>query len=258
MNNHNTIKGIVLAAGRGSRLLGLTDDRPKGLVPLNGNALVEWQIAAMKQVGIEDVSVVTGYLPEKFDRLGLQTINNPDWHATNMVGSLMCVLDKLNSSFLISYSDIVCQKEVIASLLSAKSDIAISYDTAWLELWSRRFDDPLSDAESFKIDSSGFITEIGQEISSLDEVQGQFMGLIKLTENGVEQIRSIIASNPDYRAKLDMTTLLNLLIKAGQRVEGVPIHGGWCEVDNQDDLKVAEALVRSGDLVLSEPLEMKK
>lgn len=244
------IQGLILAAGRGSRLLSLTDDRPKGLVELNGHALVEWQIESLRTAGIRNLSIVTGYLGHKFERFGLPTISNPDWNRTNMVGSLMCAFEKVAGPFLISYSDIVYRPEVVASLLECNADVSISYDPEWLELWQRRFDDPCGDAESFRIGSDGHITEIGQKITDPAEVEGQFMGLIKLSEKGVSLVRDMVLSKPEYRSKLDMTGLLNLLIEAGVKVKGVPTNGHWCEVDDQEDLKVAEDLIREGKLAL--------
>ena len=84
------MKAIILAAGRGSRLKGLTDDRPKCLVELGGVRLLDWQLAALKAAGIEDVVVVTGYRADLLQAEGVRTIHNPDWARTNMVRSLLC------------------------------------------------------------------------------------------------------------------------------------------------------------------------
>ncbi|NVJ98892.1 MAG: phosphocholine cytidylyltransferase family protein [Alphaproteobacteria bacterium] len=248
--NNNEIQGLILAAGRGSRLLSMTDDRPKGLVELNGHALVEWQIASLENAGVQNTTIVTGYLGHKFERFGLSTVSNPDWNKTNMVGSLMCAFEEVKGPVLISYSDIVYRPELVASLLECSADVAISYDPDWLELWQRRFDDPCEDAESFRIGDDGYITEIGKRVADPMEVQGQFMGLIKLSEKGVSLVTDMVLSKPEYRSKLDMTSLLNLLIEAGVKVKGVPANGHWCEVDDQADLKVAQALVKEGRLVL--------
>ena len=248
-----TTDALILAAGRGSRLLSLTDDRPKGLVTLRGRPLVEWQVAALRRAGLERITLVTGYLSKQFDALGLPTVHNLDWHRTNMVGSLMCRLDGFSGPLLLSYSDVVHQPAVIEALLAADADIAVSYDIDWLELWSRRFEDPLSDAESFRIDAAGELVEIGRRVSDTAEIEGQFMGLVSLSARGVEIIREIVGSRPEYRAGLDMTGLLDICLQSGHVVRGVPTRGAWCEVDTQDDLAVAEALIREGRLTLTEP-----
>lgn len=248
MTNSHT--ALILAAGRGSRLLSMTDDRPKGLVKLNGKSLIQWQIAALKQAGIENVSVVTGYLGEQFESLGLNCIPNPEWDKTNMVGSLLCALEQIKGPLIISYSDIVYQSSLVKSISSCQEDFTLAYDTKWLELWSQRFEDPLSDAESFKISDKGYVTEIGKKVNDVNEIEGQFMGLMKISDEARHWIFDLIKQEPEKRYTLDTTTLINTLIKQGKAIKGIQTNGMWCEVDDQDDLKVAENLIKNGQLEL--------
>ena len=55
------MKGIILAAGRGSRLNKLTSNKPKCLNLVAGKPMLEWQIAALKAGGLEEIIIVTGY-----------------------------------------------------------------------------------------------------------------------------------------------------------------------------------------------------
>jgi len=55
------MKAIILAAGRGSRMKNLTDERPKCLVELRGNPLLDWQLAALLEAGIDRIAIDTGY-----------------------------------------------------------------------------------------------------------------------------------------------------------------------------------------------------
>ena len=64
---------------------------------------------------------------------------------------------------IVSYADIYYTFEVIKDLVNCPDDIAISYDPNWLELWSKRFENPLDDAETFKINKGGYLIEIGQK-----------------------------------------------------------------------------------------------
>ncbi|MFZ9450262.1 MAG: NTP transferase domain-containing protein, partial [Alphaproteobacteria bacterium] len=58
------MRAIILAAGRGSRMRQLTDERPKCLVPLRGRPLLEWQLEALRGAGIREIGIVTGYRRE--------------------------------------------------------------------------------------------------------------------------------------------------------------------------------------------------
>ena len=116
--------------------------------------------------------------------------------------------------------------------------MAITYDPNWLELWTKRFGDPLLDAETFQLSSLNFLTEIGNKPNSISQIQGQYMGLLKFTPeswNEVLQIRSNLT--PDQCDSMHMTGTLQKIIEANQiLIKAIPYLGEWGEVDNAEDL----------------------
>lgn len=232
------MKGLILAAGRGSRMLQLTGDRPKCFVELHGRPLVEWQLGALREAGIEDVAIATGYRNDAFTRTDVGYIHNPRWADTNMVATLACARDwLLSDTCIVSYSDIVFKPEIVTKLMQSTAEVAMTYDTDWLSQWSARFDDPLSDAETFRLNKDGTLREIGKKPSSLADIEGQYMGLLRFTPAGWRQVEQFLAGkNVD---RLDMTSLLNGLLEGGHQVHAVPVSGGWFEVDSARDLEVA-------------------
>ena len=64
------MKAIILAAGRGSRMGQLTNDKPKCLLMINGKTLIELQITAITNAGIKDIAIVTGYKAEMLKSYG--------------------------------------------------------------------------------------------------------------------------------------------------------------------------------------------
>ena len=70
--------------------------------------------------------------------------------------------------------------------------VSVAIDKGWLNYWKARFDDPLDDAESLKINTQGHITEIGREIRSISDVDGQYLGLVKLSASGVNRLLDTI------------------------------------------------------------------
>ena len=245
-----TSKAIILAAGRGSRLADMTEEKPKCMVELNNRPLIAWQSDALRDGGVSDLCVVTGYRSEMIEALGHRTICNADWSSTNMVASLLCAEDQITEPTIASYSDIVYSSEVVRRMIDADGDVVVAYDTDWLRLWNARFDDPLSDAESLKIDDDGKIIEIGQKANDVSEIQGQYLGLLRFSPRAIAWIREIVDAEEGLREKLDMTSLLQLLISGGYAVQGLAIRGNWCEIDDQDDLRVAEQLLSRGELRL--------
>ncbi len=217
---------------------GLTEERPKCMVELGGRPLLEWQTAALGIAGVKDVAVVTGWRKELLENRVATTFHNPRWAQTNMVMSLACAAPWLETSpCIVSYSDIFYPPGAVSALAACGADIAITYDPDWLSLWSRRFSDPLSDAETFRTGASGKIIEIGNRATSLDQIKGQYMGLLRFTPAGWKTVTAYLSTlNPDARDKLDMTSLLRGLIGGGSAIQSVGISGRWGEADTVEDL----------------------
>lgn len=229
---------IILAAGRGSRLGEITRDRPKCLTPLAGRPLLEWQLKALRTAGIERIAIVTGYRSELLQSFAATCFHNPRWADTNMVASLACAAEWLEAgTTIVSYSDIVYGPDIVRRLLAAQDEVTITYDRSWLPLWQLRFEDPLRDAETFR-EEQGRLLAIGERPRTLGEVQGQYMGLIRFTPPGWRRAFAAWQEQPpERRDRLDMTSLLRLMLARDERVGALAIDGGWCEVDSAEDLK---------------------
>jgi len=232
------MNGIILAAGRGSRMGSLTTQLPKCRTLLFGKELIQWQIDSLNEANIEEIAIIRGYLAETFN-FQLKYFENKRWASTNMVSTLISANQWLESKTnIISYADIVYSSETVSALIHAKGDIVITYDPNWHELWSLRFQNPLSDAETFKI-KDGIITEIGNKANTIDEIEGQFMGLIKIKPTGWEKITKYLRDfSSNEIDQMDMTMLLSGLINYGVEVYATPISDRWMEVDSESDLLV--------------------
>lgn len=98
------MRAIILAAGMGTRLRPLTDNIPKSLVKVCGEPMVERQIRFLKEKGIDDIIVVTGYLSEKFDYLkekySVQLVYNDKYDIYNNVYTMYLIRDFIGDSFI--------------------------------------------------------------------------------------------------------------------------------------------------------------
>lgn len=239
------IQACILAAGRGSRMLEATSNNPKCLVPLAGKPLFSWQLQALRSAGIENITVARGYKNEML--VGdFRTVDNPRWEETNMVGTLLCALPALDDSpCLVSYSDIVYHPSHVKALVECDADICMLYDTDWYSLWKARFEDPLDDAETFT-EEGGILREIGGRTNSYDDIQGQFMGLMRFSASGFARIKSYLQSLPQSDVdKLDMTALFKRLLDEGVTIKTLPVHGKWCEADSMDDIACYERMLQN-------------
>lgn len=246
-SNNVPFQAVILAAGRGSRMLGMTENQPKCMTMLAGKPLLEWQLEALGTAGAAACTVMTGYLGHMLHG-DFATINYPRWQETNMVGTLAWGMrTQADRTCIISYSDIVYRPEHVSDLVRCPHDIAIAYDTFWHDLWSLRFDDPLADAETLS-QENGMLRSIGKRAASVGEIEGQYMGLLRITPQGWREIDAYLQSLSQVeRDKLDMTGLLGKLLERGVPIGAVPVCGGWCEVDNEHDVAVYEEALARGN-----------
>lgn len=244
------MRALILAAGMGTRLMPLTAERPKCLVPLLGKPLLEYQLAALKRAGVSEVGVVGGYAAEKLNAYDVTHFTNPRFASTNMVASLLCAAPFLDGKqpLLVVYGDVVFEQRMIHPLLSADHCASLAVNTEWLALWQRRMADPLSDAETLKVDKDGFLVELGNKAKSLAEIQGQYTGLFSFSAEAAGQLGRIYQGLPATKEKMFMTAFLQHLVDSGWKIKTYPVAGGWLEVDTNEDLACYEGLAKSGAL----------
>jgi L-glutamine-phosphate cytidylyltransferase len=238
------LKAILLVAGEGTRLRPYTLDCPKCMVKVDGVSLLDRQLAVLKSQDITDIVLLGGYKSEMLQGKGSKLKINPRYYETNMVWTLFCAEDEIEGDVIISYGDIVYSKEILQAIMKSKADIAVTIDKEWESYWRARNEDPLDDAETLKLDPDGRIIEIGQKPKSLSEIEGQYMGLIKLSSKGVTQLKSVFKKLVENNEELlnkpienaYMTDLLQVVINENIPVQSVPVFSGWVEVDTVSDL----------------------
>lgn len=250
-------RAIILAAGSGSRLMPYTEGRPKGMVALAGYPLLERQIATLRNAGINDITLVGGYLAWQMERYGCPIIQNPNYASTNMVASLHCAaaLFDGSSDLVICYSDIVYEPSVLHALLAAKGEISVAADRNWQQLWQTRMEDPLADAESFRLHCDGRIAELGRKAGHIDEVEGQYIGLLRVTADAQSRFFSLydgLDTCQSYEGQpfnnLYLTGYLQMLADAGWKLHPAWIENGWLEIDTVEDLQIYHQMFQNGTL----------
>jgi choline kinase len=217
----------------------LTDDRPKCLVELRGRSLLAWQLAALEEAGIREIAIVTGYKREMLTGRGLVEFYNPRWAETNMVSSLAVAESWLVAdTCIVSYADIFYDSSAVRLLIGCTAPLAVTYDSNWLAAWQERFGDPLLDAETFRLKPDDTLSEIGNKPRSIDEIDGQYMGLLRFTPASWAELVRIRADLTQLeRDTMHMTGTLQKIIDAGRMpVRAVRYDRSWGEIDSPGDL----------------------
>lgn len=237
-------RAVILAAGRGTRLGELAADRPKVMVKLAGRTLLSHQVAALDRAGIHDVHLVLGHGADLVrrhpDTVGLTYWENPHYGTTNMVASLLCATGLFDgrTDVVVAYGDIVYEPRLVAALQEHDAPVAVVVDLAWRAYWEARMEDPLSDAETLRMGPGGRILELGSHPERYEDIEGQYVGLIRLRADAVSDFvaaaRRLVVADP----RAFMTTLLQRLIDAGTDVRAATVSNGWLEIDRPEDLAI--------------------
>jgi len=244
------MKAIILAAGRGSRMGALTDDRPKCMALAGGRPLLDHAVAALRGAGVDDILVVRGYRAEGVSAENVRFRDNPNWAGTNMLGSLFSVADEIQGDVLVCYSDILFDHSVVAAALQAEDDVGPVVDRTWRPSYVGRTHHPISEAEKVVLDPQGRVRRIGKTNISEEEADGEFIGMVKLSGRGAA---SLSAAFEDARRRYSeapfqtaprfetayLTDLLQEMVDHGHAIGSIAIHGGWREIDTPQDLERA-------------------
>ena len=245
---------IILAAGAGLRLGQHTKDVPKALLDLNGKSILERQISLLRQHGINEIFVVTGYQREKHTLKDIEYIFNPRYAETEQLASMMVARTKISDDVLVIFGDIVFDEQILQQILASNDDIGIAIDLDWEKSYNERPDNPKSLADKVLIYQKK-IQQISAKITSLsmkNQQIGEFLGVIKLSANGSRIIikkyeeleRSHIGKFHDAASleKAKLVDILQELIDSKVEIYPISITGKWCEIDTSKDLERARKI----------------
>ena len=136
---------IIMAAGLGTRMRPLTNKIPKPLVKVNGRRMVETIIQGLNKNGITDITIVTGYLGDKFDFLrdkysDVTLVNNPYYREYNNLSSLYVARQKLKNTIILDGDQLIDNLQVLNPVFD-KSGYAGTWVNQWTDEWIMHADD---------------------------------------------------------------------------------------------------------------------
>ena len=244
------MKLMVLAAGEGTRLRPLTNDRPKCMVEFQGKPIIDYIVENALHCKLPGISIILGYKGDvlknhldRYSEIPIDFFINKNYQETNMVYTLFCAEQEIMGDIIISYSDIIYRADILDRLAS-NAESAIIVDKNWKSLWEKRMEDPLKDAETLKLDEKGYVIEVGKKPKDYSEIEGQYIGLIKFAAKDIEIIKEIyhnLDKDKMYDGKpfdkMFMTSFLQILSDNGIKLKAVDIDGGWVEIDSIQDIE---------------------
>jgi phosphoenolpyruvate phosphomutase len=247
-------RAVILAAGFEPQLMPLIADKPKTMLQVGGQSILERQVEALGRCGIQDTVVVRGYRKDRVRASGVRFVDNDRFAETGELYSLFRAERELTGAFVLLYGDIIFDAGILEQLLRTPGDVAVVVDRAFHD--THRTGAPLPpgsldlvvtdaapDGRRFVASSGGSrVLRIGPEVTP-DEAHGEFIGIAAFSAAGAVAMRAVygelVAQRVEGLEPASVTHLLQAMIDRGQRVVAADIYKGWMEIDTPDDYRRA-------------------
>ena len=245
-------RAILLAASRGRKLGPLTEQRPKCMLDVRGEPLLQRLVWTLNGSGLRDVTVVRGYRKETIALAGVEAVDNDRFAETGEAASLACACNRLHGPCLISYGDILFRRHVLDGLLAAEGDIVTVVDARRRNDGSRGPDRAVDWVRcsrpftgSYLDDERVTLEAIWSDPAGADAAHGEFIGLTKLSEEGAALVRGMLDAMGKEGAldEADLPDLFARLVAEGATIDVHYVTGHWLDVDDAFDLASLRNLV---------------
>ena len=240
------MRAIVLSAGQGKRLLPLTAEIPKCLLPVDGERTVlELQLATLARCGIERVTVVSGFGVDRVERflaaapvpgLDVEVLFNPFFAVSDNLATCWVAREAMDRDFLLVNGDTLFEPALLQRLLGGPAaPITVTVDHK-----------PAYDEDDMKVslDDDGRLLAIGKTLKP-EVVHGESIGLLCFRGAGVRRFRGAVerAMRRSEALRAWYLSVVNTLAAEGG-VGSASIRGMWWrEIDSREDLEeVRESL----------------
>jgi len=229
---------IILAAGQSLRIFKKIK-KNKCLIKIQNKTLIEKIIKDSKNIEIKKIIVVVGFLKKKLKKSlsqykNIEFVDNYFYKKRDMLYSLFLGLKKSKDDSIVCYSDIYFSKKIFSILKISKNQISIPIFLNWKKIWKLRNKNFFDDAETLKINKKGYLIEIGNKIKNINDVDGQYMGIIFFKKTAIPKIIEFY-NNTIKKNSMHITEFLNQ-IKNKIKIKCKKTRYYWYEFDDYDDL----------------------
>lgn len=234
---------IILAAGRGSRLLPLTTNLPKCLLPIGNTTVLGMQLDTLFAHGVKSATVITGFnshmvnseISARQSGPRVKTLYNPFFQVADNLASCWMARKSMKSDFLLINGDTLFSPELLQTVLAApKTDIAVTIDQKGYY-----------DGDDMKVTLDGpRLTAIGKTLP-LTETDGESIGMLRFMDGGRKIFRDEVKRLMKTRdgTKSWFLSAIHGLAISGQAIGTINIKGAdWSELDTPEDYEVCRSL----------------
>jgi len=238
-------KAVILAGGKGTRLLPLTQKLPKTLIPILGKPIIEYILDRVVDIGIKEIIIVVGHYGEKIKRLvgynykgtSVKYITNPIYAQTNSTYSLYLTKDVVGKDFLVINADTIFNREILKYLVESDYEVALSIDDTVVGAL------PEDNMKVTIID--GLLRNASKKIPP-ERTHGDAIGIYRFKGKGTKFLFNELSQLVDRNITDQLFTFAVNTIMKKKNVYPVSTNGlSWIEIDDNNDLKEAHIVVKN-------------
>lgn len=186
------MKAIILAAGRGTRMMPFTADRPKPLLQIDkDNTVLDIQLKKLQRTPVDEIVIVGGYMSDmiekkvktEYPKMNIKVIYNPFYDITNNFVSLWMAKHNMDEPFIVINGDDVFQSTVINDLVekTKRREVVMVIDR------KEKYDE-----DDMKVITKGNnIAEVSKKID-VNAANGESIGMIKFEGAGITKLKKVI------------------------------------------------------------------
>lgn len=240
---------IILAAGRGSRLLPLTTDLPKCLLPIGNTTVLGMQLDTLFAGGVKSATVVTGFNSHmvkaeiKARKSGprVKILYNPFFQVADNLASCWMARKSMRKDFLVINGDTLFTPELLQKILSAPAkDISVTIDQKGYY-----------DGDDMKVSLDGTtLTAIGKTLP-LTETHGESIGMLRFMNAGpkifTNELKRLMKTSDGTKSWY--LSVIHGLAQSGVQVDTTNIKGNdWSELDTPEDYEICRSLFGDSEM----------
>lgn len=233
----NNFQAIILAAGRGQRLGDITKDLPKPLLEVKNKTLIGYAIDFIKDIGIEDITIVAGYHFEQMEKKikeidnRIKVINNSDFHFQNLVSFAQGLKQINNENLLVCNADYIFKNTTAKAVENNLNGVAVycSYDLSGND----------NDVMKVKVDEKGNLIEMSKQLIDFEAI---YTGIWFFEKKYILELKKVTEEilKKEDKFKITVEVIFKEFIKKGFKIKVVDIgKADWFEIDMPKELKKA-------------------
>jgi choline kinase len=249
------MKALILSAGQGRRLLPLTADAPKCTLSVQDRPLIDWQLSALAQAGVDEVVAVVGFRRERVEAVlaaraeppRVRVLDNPRYAVADNLVTCWMARAEMDDDFLLLNGDTLFEVDVLRCLLEAPPrPVTLAVDAK-----------PAYDADDMKVTLEGArVVGIGKHLPP-GAAHAESIGMLLFRGPGPALFRAGLerAVRTPGAARQWYLSVIDTLAATGVVWSASIVGRGWVEVDCPSDLADAERLVATWDANTGTPRE---